>query len=257
MKICVIPDLHNRVQVARDILEREANNVDRVVFLGDYFDNYGETLKDISNMNEFIYENIVNDKYDFLVGNHDSHYLFNVEGFHCKNSWSHEKAVLIRADLGERLRFFKWVVIDNNWLFSHAGIREYTNSYVSVDYIDSKFNYHIMNLLEHNIKKSKLLGCRGSVWSKDYKKFPVYARKSKSQLYNQMHGHISLGQWDLIQHVGYISYQIDTFSKVYAIVDTNTNYVEIKKSGYDHKYNIKDIKWLHKINQLNLLTQSA
>jgi 3-deoxy-D-manno-octulosonate 8-phosphate phosphatase KdsC-like HAD superfamily phosphatase len=40
MHLCIIPDLHNRVEVAKEIIEKENENVDEFIFLGDYFDDW-------------------------------------------------------------------------------------------------------------------------------------------------------------------------------------------------------------------------
>ena len=43
MKTLIIPDMHNKTAEAEHVIQKE--NPDRTVFLGDYFDSYGEGIE--------------------------------------------------------------------------------------------------------------------------------------------------------------------------------------------------------------------
>ena len=40
MRLCVIPDIHNRIKPTQEIIAKELNEVDEFIFLGDYFDHF-------------------------------------------------------------------------------------------------------------------------------------------------------------------------------------------------------------------------
>ena len=70
----VIPDVHGR-KFWKDVVTQYENNVDKIIFLGDYLDPYpdeGITRKDaINNFEEIIDYKVNNkDKFVLLLGNH-------------------------------------------------------------------------------------------------------------------------------------------------------------------------------------------
>lgn len=73
MHIMVIPDIHGR-KFWREAIENNLSKVDKVIFLGDYFDPYNESNleEDIIMMMEHIIKLKLNepDKYILLIGNH-------------------------------------------------------------------------------------------------------------------------------------------------------------------------------------------
>lgn len=82
-KVFVIPDVHGRDfwRAAKDVISDDT--IDKIVFLGDYFDPYDDeevfitddTL--LSNFNEILEFKTNNpDKVVLLLGNHDIHYLY-------------------------------------------------------------------------------------------------------------------------------------------------------------------------------------
>ena len=88
MRLCVIPDLHNKINVADYIIQNEDSHVDQFVLLGDYFDDYNDTPEDNRETGLFINEYINNEKFKFLIGNHDLHYIINHSPYRCNNSFS-------------------------------------------------------------------------------------------------------------------------------------------------------------------------
>jgi len=79
MKYLIIPDLHQRCKVTEKILERESSKVDKIVFLGDYFDNFDGAWESCG----FKYtcewikptHDSLKEKAIWLIGNHDMCYL--------------------------------------------------------------------------------------------------------------------------------------------------------------------------------------
>ena len=130
-KILIIPDVHGRKfwHKAKELIDE----VDQVVFLGDYLDPYsreGITFEDA--LNEFKqileFKEKYSDKVVLLVGNHDMHYI-QLEFMDCSrlNVWR-------RAEIHDlfinNIDKFQLIHEIDNYLFSHAGVYlEWTKKY--------------------------------------------------------------------------------------------------------------------------------
>ena len=80
MKLIALGDTHGRLNW-KDIVAKELESSDRVIFIGDYFDtHYDETPEQqLSNFNDIVTFKKANiDKVTLLIGNHDMHYLSGV-----------------------------------------------------------------------------------------------------------------------------------------------------------------------------------
>lgn len=122
MKTLVIGDLHNRV----DWVERciEAVNPDLTLFLGDYFDNFNETLECTSRTALWLRESLDQPNRVHLLGNHDMPYRFPLSFNLLCPGFTHEKSIIINDILSvdtawKKTKSFHWV---DGWLLSHAGI---------------------------------------------------------------------------------------------------------------------------------------
>jgi len=115
----VIPDVHHRWNLALKPLEITAN---RYIFLGDYFDNFGDTLEDTANTVRQLIELSKRDDVTLLFGNHDIGYRF--KGFEC-SGWTKEKCDLINkmmpAEVWEKMQLVTYV---DGFILSHAGLAE-------------------------------------------------------------------------------------------------------------------------------------
>jgi len=123
MKLLVISDIHQRVSVANNIMLADEANVDKVVFLGDYFDAWDETEQDIRLTAEWVAANVKDEKNVFLLGNHDLSYAF-----------PQNRATICSGYAIEKLEIIRDIVKDSDWarmkvsyqegdiLFSHAGV---------------------------------------------------------------------------------------------------------------------------------------
>lgn len=251
MRACVIPDLHNKVSVADYIINKEYNEVDELIFLGDYFDDYNDTPEENRETGLFINEFINDDKCKFILGNHDLHYIINHPVYQCKNSYSVEKydAIneVVSPDAWERMI---WTHVRDKWIFSHSGI--IWDGVFQQEELDNSLNSEIQNVVESDLSMSPQLGYGGTFWRRDCEDEIAYA-EGDGFIYNQMFGHTVLGKWDCTQYVGYRSYNIDAHMQYYAIVDTSNDYVEIKRSNYTHRYWPQEVKWLEKTNQIKNL----
>ncbi|MCR4716903.1 MAG: metallophosphoesterase [Lachnospiraceae bacterium] len=132
-KILVIPDVHGET-FWKEPVQKYIDQVDRIIFLGDYLDPYPEEGKDYSPQE--IFDNLMDivdlkrnhmEKVVLLKGNHDQHYAsemfkFLACGSRCDTiNWSLYNAVFVRnQDL------FKLAHLEDvggiPYLFSHAGL---------------------------------------------------------------------------------------------------------------------------------------
>lgn len=125
----IIPDVHQNLDRVRQILETEdAKAAEHIIFLGDYFDSFDydfntkETCK-------FLNNNINNEKYTFLLGNHDLHYITKVQHYTC-SGWTFQKQSIIDVNLSKefvsKAKIWKYEKIaGKHFLFSHAGMHSH------------------------------------------------------------------------------------------------------------------------------------
>ena len=133
MKLLVIPDIHGET-FWREPVQRYIDQVDKIVFLGDYLDPYRDEGKDYSPQG--LFDNLMDiidlkranlDKVVLLKGNHDQHYASEIFrdmacGSRCDTiNWSLYHAVFVRNQ-----ELFKLVHLEDingiPYLFSHAGL---------------------------------------------------------------------------------------------------------------------------------------
>lgn len=152
MKTIVIPDIHNKTHRVDQILASEAS-YDQVIYLGDYFDDFGDDA-DIAGDTAIWLKNKIKtegDKSIFLIGNHDLSYIFPYSRAAYCPGWtlhkSKEVSRILSPDDWAHLRYFH---IEHGILFSHAGV---TRSFYAAepDSVES-----LRAFLSHEIKDSVL-----------------------------------------------------------------------------------------------------
>ena len=122
-KILIVPDVHGRAFWHRAL--ELVDQVDQIVFLGDYLDPYSHegipfdlALEEFNKILEFKkeYPNLVT----LLVGNHDMHYIIK-DFMDC----SRRNTVMLdqlHKLYNSNLDLFNLIHIEDDWLFSHAGV---------------------------------------------------------------------------------------------------------------------------------------
>ena len=130
-KVLIIPDVHGRKfwHKAKELIDE----VDQVVFLGDYLDPYsreGITFEDA--LNEFKqiieFKEKHSDKVVLLVGNHDMHYI-QLEFMNCSRLNVYRR-VEIHDLFMNNIDKFQLIHEIDSYLFSHAGVYlEWTKKY--------------------------------------------------------------------------------------------------------------------------------
>lgn len=161
-KVLIIPDIHQNLKFANICLDNYANQVDFVVFLGDYFDcfeeidniNYFSVKKTCEWLNKKLIEFL--NKAIFLTGNHDISYLasyvpnsysidkMGAEYYSC-SGWTKSKArdfnKYIDPEFVKNLELCCW---SNGFVLSHAGFhynhfQPYLSEIQNVEKIYSKW----------------------------------------------------------------------------------------------------------------------
>ena len=119
----IVPDVHLRVSRVKKILE-EWGSRGRVVFLGDFFDDFGDSPEKNAEMAEFLKEEILaRPDCVVLMGNHDLHYHPRCPRELRCSGFSEEKMKAINKvlDLGDFAKM-RWAVAEGGFLFTHAGL---------------------------------------------------------------------------------------------------------------------------------------
>lgn len=135
MKIIIISDLHNRVHWIESFLSSFPYRYDKVIFLGDYFDDYNDTLNDIYITAKWLKQSLKNPDRIHLCGTHDLWYRFPYNPFIdvSGNTTEKEKVInnIITLSDWNRLKLFHY---EQNFLMTHAGIHSYIiDEYISKD----------------------------------------------------------------------------------------------------------------------------
>ena len=116
MKTIIIPDIHNKFDIAESIIEKE--KPDNVVFLGDYFDSFDDSVEIAYQTAAWLKESLEKPNRIHLLGNHDLSYKDT--RFACSGFSEAKLAALkqIKIDLS-KLEHYCWV---GDWLCTHAGL---------------------------------------------------------------------------------------------------------------------------------------
>jgi hypothetical protein len=115
MTTLIIPDLHLRYKRAQQIIDHEA--CDRVLFLGDFFDDWHDTPEMNRKMALWVKSRQLRHPEDiWLFGNHDTSYAFNLP---C-SGYSIEKSLAINEVMvWGKFKFYHFL---GPWLCTHAGL---------------------------------------------------------------------------------------------------------------------------------------
>ncbi|WP_300752482.1 metallophosphoesterase [uncultured Brachyspira sp.] len=145
MKIAVVGDLHGK-DCWKRLLEGRFSEFDKIIFMGDYSDDSWVRFCDediINNLEDVIeFKKNHNDNVELLIGNHDFQYIV---GYPTASRYRESYAKEMNEIFNDNTDLFKPIHIENNYIFTHAGI---TNGWI--DYIKNK--YDIDNIDIDNIE---------------------------------------------------------------------------------------------------------
>lgn len=123
MRILVIGDIHGHKSWDKIVSNED---YDKVIFLGDYFDNYKNTLgkEQVANFKEILaLKSATPDKVELLYGNHDHSYLNKEKcsGYKWQNQLIYEEVLKEAKDKD----YLKPVLVLDDIIYSHAGVSSY------------------------------------------------------------------------------------------------------------------------------------
>lgn len=153
MKTIIISDLHNRVEwVELALLSPVLQPYDRVVLLGDYFDDYHDTIRDVKNVARWLKQSLYKQNRIHLIGTHDIWYRFPHVYFIQASGNTEKKAYAIRSILTEedwnQLKLFHY---EQNFLMTHAGVHpDIINSYVNKNTHDIQDTSNVFDINSFN-----------------------------------------------------------------------------------------------------------
>lgn len=123
MKTLIIPDIHHCVDKVDKIIKHES--ADQIVFLGDYFDDWGDDYQTSVITAEWLAASLEQSNRIHLMGNHDISYAISHRSYKC-SGYEVGKDYAINSVLKEsdwrKLKTHTWV---GNYLCSHAGVHEF------------------------------------------------------------------------------------------------------------------------------------
>lgn len=123
MKICVISDIHGST-LWETIVDKEYENVDRFIFLGDYLDDkyqQSSPSQQVENLEHIVEFKEEFQSVDLLIGNHDLQY---VGGVRCAPYYDFMTYALSKGYLTSLITkgILQAIAQYDNYLFSHAGL---------------------------------------------------------------------------------------------------------------------------------------
>lgn len=169
MNILIISDIHHRVDWVVPCLTELKGKYDKVVFLGDFFDNWNDTHFTAMKTASWLHDMINTDEFGemvFLLGNHDIFYRNPSCQYPCSGNTS-EKARAINSKMTKKdwcklkLHYHVKDSRGRDWFFSHAGLTKYHFSHP----INGFYSDRVNDLCEEALNDLKvgkvhsILGC--------------------------------------------------------------------------------------------------
>ena len=120
MRSLIIPDIHNHTENADHWLRTQQH--DRVVFLGDFFDDFDDTPGDAMNTARWLRDRMEAANDIFLLGNHDASYLFpDSPELECPGFTPQKSRAIHEVMKPQHWQRFQLAHFEQGWLMSHAG----------------------------------------------------------------------------------------------------------------------------------------
>jgi len=131
-KILVIGDIHNHWVKAEAIASNPMYNDHTIIFVGDYFDNFGDSAVDADQTARWLKESLSKPNRIHLMGNHDINYSYlnyrkDTHGalqnlYFCSGYSIQKDDAINRIMTNEDWDKIKMYHYENGWFFTHGGI---------------------------------------------------------------------------------------------------------------------------------------
>lgn len=120
MRTLIIPDIHNHTENADHWLISQ--RYDRVIFLGDFFDDFGDNVTDARLTAAWLRDRLDSTDDIVLLGNHDAAYMFpNLDAMYCPGFTKAKSGAIHEVLKPKHWQRFKLAHVEQGWLLSHAG----------------------------------------------------------------------------------------------------------------------------------------
>lgn len=120
MNTVVIGDVHNRVDLARRIMNRHQGA--HFVFVGDYFDSFTDDANVAKHTALWLKDSLRQSNRTHLWGNHDVQYAFGMANLRVTGYTRDKDEVISEVLTHEDWKRLKFFHAQGDWWFSHAGI---------------------------------------------------------------------------------------------------------------------------------------
>lgn len=254
MKILIVGDIHNHVKAAEEIASKY-QDTHKIIFIGDYFDDFHDTPKVAANTARWLKESLYKPNRIHLYGNHDLQYtpycetyignkclkLYMCSGYTSEKDYEVKKILSIEDWDKIKLHHFEY-----GWHFTHAGMAKMFFEHPIKGMTDDV----ILDVIEKtNIKflnreKTDIIGgvgyCRGGylpvggiTWNDHNQEAdPVEGIK-------QIYGHTPINDIDILEDCGGINICVDCGLSQVLEIDENGK-TDIIDTGFDNFYDQKN-----------------
>jgi hypothetical protein len=119
----VIGDIHTRFDAANKTIAKYASRCPRTIFLGDYFDAFGDGPREMRATCQWLRRSLKDPTRTHLIGNHDMAYLLSQHPQAWCPGWSLKKQQVFDEEMaGIVMSSFRIARQVGPWLLSHAGV---------------------------------------------------------------------------------------------------------------------------------------
>jgi predicted phosphodiesterase len=232
MKILTVGDTHTKDFII-DIVEGYVDSVDRLVFLGDYVDEWDghaeDSVRHLSNIIDFAKK--YRDKTTLLLGNHDYAYVYDIRNISGHNMGTAPEAKKL---FWEDRELFSIAYGSGKYLFSHAGVSrdwlEYRKSELDIKGSAAVDIAEALNELTFSDSDNILWDIKG--YYGHHASGPLWIREGELLSFDDYH---NLGRnaiiGDIIQVVGHTPVEtVVKYNNVY-IADTFSLYSNMEPIG--------------------------
>ena len=228
MKILAIGDIHGR-NCWKQIIQKELDNVDKIVFIGDYFDSFNVQI--IDQINNFLdilqFKKDNTDKVITLTGNHELHYFK-----YMRNKYSGYKVAteIQVADLLEeevRNNNLQIAYKVNDILFTHAGVTKTWCNQNNINYDHVQIDKEINQLFKYR-KEYFDIHIPTNGFGDEIHQGPLWVRPKSLTEDATPHLHIIGHTHNEMVEITETYINIDSLPKQYIIIDSETKKIEIK-----------------------------
>ena len=119
----IIPDIHLKVNLVDRIIASVKH--DKVICLGDVFDDFGDTADLIREAAKWLNKFVDNPNHIMCWGNHDQHYGFPYRSFQCSGYEDWKYFCIrdtIKSSTWDKVKWYHF--LDNRWMLSHGGLHK-------------------------------------------------------------------------------------------------------------------------------------